>query len=130
MGTGRGAVHEFLAGVDAHRGMDGGVEIHQRHGILTIFLGEVIGDAVGAAVLQAAAGQHHREGGALVAAATAAVEFGRTAKLGADGDEGLVEQAFLSFRSRMSAARAVSSSWMRRCWFCSPRCGCPSRCRS
>jgi hypothetical protein len=47
-----GAVHQFLARIDAQGGVDRGVEIDQRHGILDGLLGEFVGDAVGAAVLQ------------------------------------------------------------------------------
>ena len=44
-------------------------------------------------MLEAAAGEDHREGRALVAATALGVEFRRTAELGGDDDEGLVEHA-------------------------------------
>ena len=50
-GDGAGAVHELVGGVDAHGGVDGGVEVHERHGVLDGLFGEFIGGAVSAAVL-------------------------------------------------------------------------------
>ena len=72
--------------------MDGGVEVGDGDGVFEDLFGEVIGDAVGAAVIEAAAGEEEAEGGALVTAASTGVELGGAAELGAEGDEGFVEQ--------------------------------------
>jgi hypothetical protein len=69
------------------------MEIRYADGILDDGLGEFIGLTVGATMLEAAAGEDHREGRALVAASALGVELRRTAELGGDDDEGLVQHA-------------------------------------
>ena len=75
--------------------MDRGVEIGHGDGLLEDVFREFIGHAVGAVMFQTSAREDETEGGALMPAPSASIVGGGTSELGADGDEGLVEQLLL-----------------------------------
>ena len=68
------------------------MEVGDAHRVLDNLLGQFIRHTVGATMLQAAAGQEHRERRALMPATAATVKLRRPAELGGDDDERLVEQ--------------------------------------
>lgn len=85
---------EFFAGIDAHGGMNGGVEVGDGDGVLfDLFAFLFVGDSVGAHVVESASCKDEAEGGALVSASTSVVEFGGASELGSDGYEGFVEES-------------------------------------
>ena len=87
------AVEQLMGRVNAEGRVDRCVEVRNGYGVLENLPAEIVGDPVGAAVLQSAPGQQQAEAGALVAASAPGVVGCRTSELRANGDEGLVEDA-------------------------------------
>jgi len=90
--NGAGAVEEFPRRIDPHRGVDRRVEIRNRNRAFENGFAHLIGDAVGALVLETSSGEDEAEAGSLVAAAASAVVGGGASEFGADGDESFVEE--------------------------------------
>ena len=56
-GDGAGAGDEFVGGIDAEGGVDGGVEIGDADGVFETFFGEIVGGSIGASVFEPSAGE-------------------------------------------------------------------------
>ena len=76
--------------------MDGGVKIGHGHRVFLDFFAElVVGDAVGAHVIESSTGEDQTESRSLMTPSAPVVELGGTPELGADCHQCLIEQALL-----------------------------------
>ena len=85
---------------DAHQVQDGRVEVVHVHAVLDDVVAEVVGLAVGHALVDAGAGHQDREAARVVVAAVVglregALRVGRTTEFAAPDDERIIEQSAL-----------------------------------
>ena len=90
-GDGAGAVEQLFAGVDPHRGVNGGVEIGDGYRVFDDLFAQLVGDAPGSAMFEPASGQDHAETTALMSASTTTVEGSGATEFGADDYQRFVE---------------------------------------
>ena len=77
-GYGAGSVVQLHGGVDSEGGVDGRVKVRNADWILENLFAEIVGNPVGAAVVEAASGEDETEAGSLVAAAAIAIAVSYT----------------------------------------------------
>ena len=79
--------------------MNGGEEVWDAYWIRYTFLAHFVRLTIGTTVHQATASEYTREGGSLMTASAAAVEFRRASEFRRDRDQSFVQHLFLSIRS-------------------------------